>query len=275
MTEHIVIWWHWHPLVGVWIGILGLLGVLVPLLRDLSKIGKVEKAVWTFVAFLLLLLEVKSVYQDRNEHDQQQFQARAEQLSQFAAIARNLDATIATSREHFDATMNRMGGILSKQEKSLLQTMGGTGYPFFFPETPLPYAAADKPFPVRVWYFNYKNVPLVDVNVDITLRPPKGQTLDEFLKGPIDTEGTGAGDPSHPRHYGLGTILAGDKSFLTPISLQPGHRYYLKITTRRGMFYEWINIDRNPATQGGYDLSLCLFRWSDGKLLQGKCDMNH
>jgi hypothetical protein len=64
--------WHWHPPVGVWIGVLGLLGVVVPLFRDISKIGKPEKAVWTFVLFALLLLEIKTVYQDRNEDDAEQ-----------------------------------------------------------------------------------------------------------------------------------------------------------------------------------------------------------
>jgi len=41
----IVNMWHWHPPVGVWIGILGLLGVLVLLFRDLPAIGKSEKVV--------------------------------------------------------------------------------------------------------------------------------------------------------------------------------------------------------------------------------------
>jgi hypothetical protein len=61
--------WNWHPPVGVWIGVLGLLGVVVPLLRDFSQMKKGEKAVWTAVLFVLLLLELKSVYQDRREHD--------------------------------------------------------------------------------------------------------------------------------------------------------------------------------------------------------------
>jgi hypothetical protein len=75
--------WAWHPPVGVYIGILGFLGVLVTLVRDLTTIGKREKAAWIFVMFTLLLFEVKSVYQDRNEHDQQQADARERETKSF------------------------------------------------------------------------------------------------------------------------------------------------------------------------------------------------
>src|SRR5579871_5021860 len=99
--------WPLHPPVGVWIGVLGLLGVLVTLLRDVTKIDKVEKAVWTSVMFSLLLLEMKSVYQDRSEHDIEQAEARAEELRQFGNIANGISTTIAQNQEHFDATMKR------------------------------------------------------------------------------------------------------------------------------------------------------------------------
>ena len=99
--------WSWHPPVGVWIGILGLLGVVVPLIRDLGKIGKGERAMWTFVMFALLLLEIKSVYQDRSEHDREQAQARSEQLSEFGKIAAGINKTIDASKQQFEATMTR------------------------------------------------------------------------------------------------------------------------------------------------------------------------
>ena len=67
MLQSITNMWNWHPPVGVYIGFLGLVGVLVPLLRE--KAGRLERAAWTGLIFLLLLLEVKSTYQDRNEHE--------------------------------------------------------------------------------------------------------------------------------------------------------------------------------------------------------------
>lgn len=104
--------WAWHPPVGVWIGILGLLGVLVPLIRDLNKIGKREKAAWTFVMFSLLLLEIKSVYQDRNEHDNQQAEARRREENNFREIANGIEKNIADSDRNFNATIGKTNEVL-------------------------------------------------------------------------------------------------------------------------------------------------------------------
>jgi hypothetical protein len=106
--------WAWHPPVGVWIGILGLLGVLVPLIRDPKDIGKREKALWTIILFLLLGLEFKSVYQDRDEHDAQQAEARDREIKSIATIADGINGSIQQSQEHFDATMRGF----DKQSKS-------------------------------------------------------------------------------------------------------------------------------------------------------------
>src|SRR6202044_704655 len=97
----------WHPPVGVYIGILGFLGVLVALTRDPTRIGKREKAAWIFVMFALLLLEVRSVYQDRNEHDTQQAEARDREIESFAAIADGINDAIHQSQQNFDATMSQ------------------------------------------------------------------------------------------------------------------------------------------------------------------------
>lgn len=100
--------WSWYPPVGVFIAVLGLLGVLVPLFRDLGKIGKREKAIWTFMMFSLMLLEIRSIYLDRNVHDREQKDARAEQLKEFSKIAGGIDAAIANSQEQFSATMGTL-----------------------------------------------------------------------------------------------------------------------------------------------------------------------
>lgn len=121
--------WAWHPPVGVWIGVLGLLGVIVPLLRDLDQMSKREKASWTALMFVLLLLEIKSVYQDRNEHDREQAEARAEQLRQFGKIADG-NATIVSSDQHFAQTMSRSDSILSRVVDSIRTQTGGDSFAF-------------------------------------------------------------------------------------------------------------------------------------------------
>lgn len=111
-------WLEWYPPVGVFIAILGLLGVLVPLLRDLTNISREEKAAWTALMFILVGLEVRSIYLDRNAHDREQSAARAEQLRQFGKIAEGINTTATTNQGHFDATMSSM--------KSLLKTTQAT-----------------------------------------------------------------------------------------------------------------------------------------------------
>jgi hypothetical protein len=103
--------WQWHPLVGVCIAALGLLGVLVPLIRE--KIGRREKAAWTLLLLALLLYEIKSVYQDRNEHDREQAALRTEQLAEFNRIADGMERSIVG------------------MEKLMSEATGGDSYLYF------------------------------------------------------------------------------------------------------------------------------------------------
>jgi hypothetical protein len=58
-------WWEWYPPIGTCIAILGLLGVLVPLYRQRDKIHRFERAGWTLLMFILLGLELRTIYLDR------------------------------------------------------------------------------------------------------------------------------------------------------------------------------------------------------------------
>jgi hypothetical protein len=122
--------WAWHPPVGVWIGILGLLGVIVPLVRDPQRIGKREKAIWTFVLFAFLLLEIKSVYQDRNEHDTEQRLARERSEHNFQTIANGISETIRTSERQFEATMRKSDKIMGGVSDSIRTQTGGDSFAY-------------------------------------------------------------------------------------------------------------------------------------------------
>ena len=117
-----------YPPVGVFIGILGLLGIFVPLIRDLAKMGKWEKALWTAVIFALLLLEIKSIYYDRSEHDAQQAEARAEQLRHFNEIAAGINTSIEKSGEQFKATMDRTDTLITKASENIDAVTGGRDF---------------------------------------------------------------------------------------------------------------------------------------------------
>jgi hypothetical protein len=95
----------WYPPVGVFIGILALLGVLVPLFRDITKIGRREKAMWTAAMFALVLLEIRSIYLDRADHDHKEHDARELQLNGFQNIADGIKVSVSNSQAHFAETM--------------------------------------------------------------------------------------------------------------------------------------------------------------------------
>jgi hypothetical protein len=122
-----VVFWSWHPPVGIYIGILALLGVCVPLIRG-DKVGPREKALWTAVMFMLVLFEIKSIYQDRNEHDKQQAEARKEQLKGFETIGDGIQAAITKSDEQFAATMRSTDVLIANSRQNLDEIIGGTSY---------------------------------------------------------------------------------------------------------------------------------------------------
>jgi hypothetical protein len=120
----------WYPPVGVFIGILGLLGIVVPLVRDLATMGKWEKAGWTLVMFVLMGLELRSIYMDRRDHEEQQAAARAEQLQHFKEVGDGITKAITTSQAEFAATMKRSDDILSGIGESLNIQSGGDSYAY-------------------------------------------------------------------------------------------------------------------------------------------------
>jgi hypothetical protein len=99
--------WPWLPPVGISIALLGLLGVIVPLIRDLQKIRRREKSIWTLVFFVLLLAEIKAVYQDRNEHDREQREVRERSEQNFQNIAQGIRDSIKQSDDHFKTTLQQ------------------------------------------------------------------------------------------------------------------------------------------------------------------------
>ena len=159
--------WAWYPPIGVYIAVLALLGVLVPFFRDLSKIGKREKALWTAIMFLLVFLEIKSIYQDRNTHENEQQYAREEQLKEFQKIADGIDRTLTNSQQQFSATMGRIDTTLQTSERTLRNTRPSASLEF---QKMLPYGpslpiAPNHPLQFNIWFTDYGN----DVARDSTI----------------------------------------------------------------------------------------------------------
>ena len=274
-------WWQWHPPVGVFIAVLAVLGVIVPwVFRPPEKMGRGEKAIWTIIMFLLLWLELRTLYLDRDEHDREQALARCQQLESFKKIANGIDTAISDSTAQFKATMDGVKGILTKQDKTLMQTMGGTNYPLFIATFPVDPASREMPVlvftPGKHWPHGHiptpeETAPLLDVTVDLTEHPLRAA---EMTKPELESI-------MHPTHYSLGTVIV-PGTFTAPFTLQEGKRYALFITTRRGEFREDISIDRDAAAPGGWRESWCMYGrrtvykhrtvTSEETLLDGKCN---
>jgi hypothetical protein len=155
--------------------------------------------------------------------------------------------------------------VLVTTNKTLLQAIGGTGYPIFLPVFPSSHPSRNEYFPVRIFYRTKDGLPLVDVNVDVMRRPNVAGTVEErFSPEVLDSI-------RNPQRYALGIILPGESS-VSPLRLQAGNRYQLSMTTRRGYFYENVNIDAASDQAAGWRISWCLYRYRDNKLLDGKCD---
>jgi hypothetical protein len=145
----------------------------------------------------------------------------------------------------------------------LAQTMGADSYPIFMAIFP---GNGTNLFPVQVVYPPQPTAdtwPLIDVNVNVSVRPSKGTGIDGITPEVRNSLFT-------PAHYNLGNLVRG--IFPAPFKLEAGKRYQLSITTRRNSYYENINIDESKNSPGGYNISWCLYRYSDNKLLDGKCN---
>jgi len=137
--------WAWHPPVGTWIGVLGFLGVIVAIVRDPKEISQREKVVWIMALFLLLGLELKTLYQDRDEHDAAERESRERSEENFREIAKGiekttsdvgraidaLDTTLKEGRDHFDQTMNgisRTNGAqlaMNRKQQEMIDSANG------------------------------------------------------------------------------------------------------------------------------------------------------
>jgi hypothetical protein len=229
---------------------------------------------------LFVYLEIRTIYLDQAQHDREQAFARCQQLESFQKIADTLDKAISYSSAQFAATMTNMGKILTKQDATLNQTMGGTGYPEFLATFPLDPTSKEMSVfvitPGKSWPHGHiptpeETAPLPDVTVDVAERPLKVETMTTSEMESL----------MHPTHYNLGTLTV-PGMFTAPFKLQEGKRYTLQITTRRGSYREDIYIDPDASAVGGWKESSCMYGrrtiykhgvvTSEEHLLKGKCD---
>lgn len=127
-------------------GVLAFLGVIVPwLFRPPERMGRSEKAIWTSVLFVLVFLEVRTLYLDRDQHDREQAQARCEQIERFGQIADGIKQSIDQSQKQYEGTISHVDGVLSTTQnvaalakKNLESITGGSSFAYVIPFTGIP-----------------------------------------------------------------------------------------------------------------------------------------
>jgi hypothetical protein len=217
--------WEWYPPVGVFIAILAIVSVVVPFFRDLAKISRGEKALWTVVMLGLMLLEVKSIYQERDNHDREQAEIRKEELRQFSGIAGRINET-------------------------LNQVTGGGQYCFLIA------------FPwwkdqMQLSVINSGQVPLERCGVRIlknVRKPPTPKSFEEALKlsKPILVRELGPVVPGKTQlsgeHPSATSTLEIPLTMRTTDIILPYGSYKIYITTRNDSFSEILTILPNTAS---------------------------
>src|SRR5450759_4024127 len=108
---------HIYPPVGTYIAVLAFLAAVVTIWPTEHPWGR---AVWVFAFLLVMVFEVRNLYRDRADHDKSQAESFKTNREQFEATMRNIETIIEANTD-----------ILIKENKNLLQTMGGAGYPIF------------------------------------------------------------------------------------------------------------------------------------------------
>lgn len=180
MFHEIWICLHWPFCPGVFIAILAFVAGAVAF--RVEKASTVEKAIWTFVFLMLVVGEIWMMGIDRAKHDQEQADARSEQLRKFQEIADGIKDSNEKSQQHFDTTLALEKTNLSRTLGGLKETVnaatGGDGFCYVI-LVPPDYAGNANSFSTVVPRGKY---PLANVNALVTDDDMMTQWLDEVNK---------------------------------------------------------------------------------------------
>ena len=90
--------------------------------------------------FILVGLEIRTLYRERAEHDREQEFARCQQLRSFESIADSLKSAITISQGQYQSTLKHVDGVLKTTEdvsrlakKSLDNLTGGESFGYVIP----------------------------------------------------------------------------------------------------------------------------------------------
>lgn len=108
-------WWRWYPPIGFFIVISAIVAFAYPLVNR-DPVSTLRKAAWTILIVGLSVLELRSIYRDRDDRIAEQKVADCKQLNEFGGIANRLKESIAANKEYFDQTIKNEAGILETEK---------------------------------------------------------------------------------------------------------------------------------------------------------------
>lgn len=117
----------WYPPIGVYIAIVAVGAIVVTIWPPESKW---RKAAWLAIFFWLGGFEIHNLYRDRDEHDAREREAREHEAKAFSKIGEGIQNSIMQAQTDFNATMERLEGVRSKEETNLAETTGGNSFPY-------------------------------------------------------------------------------------------------------------------------------------------------
>jgi hypothetical protein len=116
---------------------IALLGAIAFLLVFWTPKNRWSKAVCLLVSLLLTGAEIHNLYDDRNERDRDQANARKEERQAFRSIAESfnsiagrLNESITNNQQAFDATMDRMQSLADLTTANINEVTGGDSFCF-------------------------------------------------------------------------------------------------------------------------------------------------
>jgi hypothetical protein len=234
--------WH-HPIqepVGTYIGALAFVGAVVSIVPPENSWSKAA-CFLVFGAFLVL--EVTTLYHQRAEDRATDLAKRKEEDDRFAGLLRaqqkSFTDVLDQNQREFSATMG--------------EVKGGPGYVFFF-------AMARETGELPLMMVNNNKVPIRGVDLEIINVVPKDapDNFEQYKKSILN-----------PRVVHIGDVQPGFKQ--TEFTLPPG-KYFIKISTRLGVFNERLEAIRGASVPGGWHQEFCLMKENSSKILEGKCD---
>jgi hypothetical protein len=234
------IWRHpTHAPVGIYIGILAFVAAIVSILPpDNSR----AKAVWCLVFGGFLVLEIATLYQQRNIDRQADIDKKKAEDDRFAGLLKTQQdhfADVLKQNQHdFDATMG--------------EVRGGSGYVSFL-------ALARDSGDLPVMMLNENKGPIRGVDLEIITIPPKGapDRLEQFAKSTFS-----------PRLVHIGDVSPGFKQ--AQFTLAPGN-YQIRIITRLAVYDEFLEAIRGTAVPGGWSEKSCVIKNGTSEVLKGTC----